>query len=66
MPLESVPTVTAGSNGNGVAGAPVATWADDTEGRQTAMPVKESAPKRSAIGDLIPVVIYFIVNGWRP
>jgi hypothetical protein len=57
--------VTAGSNGNGAA-AVVATWAEDAEGTLTAMPKTETAPSNSAIGDLIPVVIYFVVNGLRP
>jgi hypothetical protein len=64
--LESVPTVTAGSNGRGAAVALVATWAEDTAGTQAAMPASETAPSNSAIGDLIPVVIYFVVNGLRP
>src|SRR6266849_4536778 len=66
MPLESVPTVTAESNGKGAAPAPDFCCAAATEGAPAKKVASIATPKRTAKGNLIPDLICFTVNGWRP
>jgi hypothetical protein len=62
--LDSVPTVTAESNGSGAAADICCAVA--MEATLVKRVASSATPKRTADGNLISDLICFIVNGWRP